>query len=162
MRSSTDIAFLSMCKDALFLFSLQQWISRIKVHAWMLLSIVKWWVLNSWHLIIDGIFRHKAFFHLPRFNWRGASPIESFLGYPDDLRFVSFALEFGAYQTGYLRNEIVSADYWMGQFFSSWWCNNLPARCQRHWRKMRLFEEPLGTISHPWALQDHSHLVGVR
>lgn len=50
------------------------------VHAWMP-RIVQWQVLISQHLLL-AILRHKAFVHLPKFNWGDASsPMESFLVY---------------------------------------------------------------------------------
>ena len=54
--------------------------------------IVKWQqALINCHLSV-------AFFHLPRFNWRGASSMESFLGYMDYLR-MSWVLKFSPRNT---------------------------------------------------------------
>ena len=48
------------------------------VHAWMP-NIVKLQADLCHHLTFPT-FKLKAFFHLPRFNWRGATPMELFIG----------------------------------------------------------------------------------
>lgn len=83
-----------MCKDTLFNFKLQEWISlessflstHINISARSQVGMLLW-VKTS----LMPIFRHKTLFHLPIFHRRGVSQVELFLGYPDYLTIIPFA-----------------------------------------------------------------------